>query len=152
LGWHYLVARQYDLAIAQLKNTLEMDPNFSLAHSLLGQAYQHKGLYEEAKLEFQKAARVRWTALAYALTGQKAEAEKALRALKEQSKQRYIASTDIALTYAALGEREQGFIWLEKAYEERGSDLIYLKVDPWFDPLRDEPRFQALLRRMNFPE
>ncbi len=74
-----------------------------------------------------------------------------LNNLVDQSKQRYVHPAHISYIYISLGEKDKAFEWLENAYKERGGYLDLLKVDPWYDPIRDDPRFQDLLRRMNFP-
>ena len=88
---------------------------------------------------------------AYALAGKRDEALKVLDELKELSKEKRVSPGDMALLYTGLGQREQALEWLEKAYEERCGDLAYLKVDPRFDSLRSDPRFQNLLRRIGLP-
>ena len=86
----------------------------------------------------------------YAVAGKRSEARKILEELKEGSKRENVSPYYIAGMHAGLGEKEQAFEWLEKAYEEREIGLV--KVDPRLDPLRSDPRFQDFLRRMNFPE
>ncbi|MEE8200993.1 MAG: hypothetical protein V3R29_07465 [Candidatus Acidoferrales bacterium] len=86
----------------------------------------------------------------YAVAGKRSEARKILEELKEGSKRENVSPYYIAGMHAGLGEKEQALEWLEKAYEER--EVAGAKVDPWFDPLRSDPRFHSLLRRMNFPE
>ncbi|MDA2914336.1 hypothetical protein MYX77_10350, partial [Acidobacteriia bacterium AH_259_A11_L15] len=89
----------------------------------------------------------------YARSGRKAEAQRLLRRLRELSSQQYIDPGAIAVIYIGLGQNEQALTGLERGYEDRGSEqILFLKVDPVFDPLRDDPRFQDLLRRLNFPE
>jgi Flp pilus assembly protein TadD len=90
-------------------------------------------------------------ARAYALSGRAAEARHLLSELEELSKQRYVSPADIGVLHGDLGEKDEGFQWLEKAYEERSNFLINLKVDPVFDSLRSDPRFTALLARMGLP-
>jgi serine/threonine-protein kinase len=154
-GWILHLADRNDEAIEQLRETLEMDPNFPLAYLWIGQAYEQKGMYEEAIAAFQSAgipeAR---DALghAFAASDRKREAHLVLNQLKSLSTQTYVSPYAIALIYVGLGEEEQALEWLEKAYEDRSFLMIYLKVDPKLDPLRGAPRFQDLLRRMNFPE
>jgi tetratricopeptide (TPR) repeat protein len=87
----------------------------------------------------------------YGLAGKKAPALKVIEQLKEQSRRKYVAPYDIALVYIGLGEKDQAFAWLEKAYQAHSNDMSNLKADPTFDPIRSDPRFQDLLRRMNFP-
>jgi len=88
----------------------------------------------------------------YAVWGKRAEAERVLNELKESSKQGYISAYSIAAIHAGLGEKDQAFIWLEKAYEERSGWLIWLRAEPISDPLRSDPRFQDLLRRVGLPQ
>ncbi len=160
LGWHYLYARQPDQAIQQLRKTLDLDPNFVLAHLLLGQAFEQKRMYREAISELEKGvnlsggnpAHLAALGHAYALSGKKAEAEKVLEQLKQLSKRRYVASYEIAVVCAGLGQTDQTFAWLEKAYDTRDSSwLLDLNWDPRFEPLHSDPRFKDLLRRLGLP-
>ncbi len=163
LGWHYYMVRRYDPTLRQLQAALEMDPNFPLAHIHLGFYYEQTGKFDQAIAAFQKAINLAPGSTeplaglghAYAVAGRRADARKVLEQLQEFSKQRYVSAFDIAVIYAGLGDKEQAFAWLDKAYEEHASGfsgLVYLAVEPRLDPLRADPRFQALLRRMNFPD
>ena len=87
----------------------------------------------------------------YAAAGKRTEALTIISNLRELSKERYVSPVGMAQIYTALGDFDQAFAWLGKAYEEHADELTYAKVDPRWDPLRSDPRFQALLRRMNFP-
>jgi len=157
-GWFLYFARQYDEAIEQCQKTLELDPNFAGTHWMLGQAYRQKRMYQEAIAEFQKAIGlsegdpIRRAVLghAYAVAGKRGEAEKIISELKELSKQRYFPPYFIALIYVGLDDKDHAFEWLEKAFAERSAGLIYLKVEPMFDPVRSDPRFHDLLRRVGF--
>lgn len=158
LGYDYAMTRQYDKAIEQHRAALEIDPADVGALQYLGEAYELKGSYEEATAEYRKGSQLDdslyWiSALArvYAKSGRRTEALRVLNHLKEESKRRYAPSADIALVYAALGDTNEAFEGLRKAYQEHEGRLVALKVDPMFDPLRPDPRFQDLLRRMNFP-
>jgi tetratricopeptide (TPR) repeat protein len=159
LGWHYLFTRQYDQAIEKCLGTLEMGDTF-WAHYFLGQAYEQKGRYEEAIAELKKAiakspASTEATAAlghVYAVSGRRDEAQKVLDELKESSKQRFVSAVWPALIYAGLGEKDQAFEWLEKAYDQRAGWLIYLNTDPRFDSLRSDKRFQDLRRRVGPPQ
>ncbi len=150
---------QYDLAIKQLQRTLELDPNFPVAPWGMGLAYEQKGMYEEAIAAFQRAESIAGGSPnvaaslghAYAVSGRRREAEKIIAELKEQSKKKYVSSYQIALIYAGLGEKNQAFAWLQKAYEERSTLLAYFEMDPRLAPLRSDPRFQDLLRRIGLP-
>jgi TolB-like protein/DNA-binding winged helix-turn-helix (wHTH) protein/Flp pilus assembly protein TadD len=161
VGWFLYHAHQYDQAIAAFQRFLELEPEFPHAHLGIGLAYVQKEMYEEAIAELQEAVALggvdgpsTYTAMlayAYAVSGRKTEARKILNELKQQMKQRHVSPFNIAEIHTGLGEKDRAFEWLEKAYEERDEDLIWFR-DPILDPLRDDPRFHSLLRRMNFPE
>jgi len=156
LGSNYCFARRYDEAIAQLRKTLEMDPGFYIAHVALSQALDAKGARDAAIVEWQKAralnddpAVLGLLGRAYGLSGNKMEAEKILNQLKELSKQRYVAAYSFALVYLGQGDKEQALRWLEQSYQDRaGSDIGYIRVDPLLDPLRGDPRFEALAEKI----
>jgi TolB-like protein/Tfp pilus assembly protein PilF len=151
-------ARRYDEAIAQIHKALEINPDFGVAHLRLSVAYAYQGRYDEAIAEGQKARELLSPSPSapstlgnvYAMAGRKAEAQKVLDELKEQSKTRYVPAAAIASIYAALGDKEQAFAWLGKSYEERNFALPGIKNASW-DPLRSDPRFADLLRRMGLP-
>jgi tetratricopeptide (TPR) repeat protein len=147
-GWPYRYTGQPDKAIEQFKKTLEMDSNFMPAHYYLGLAYLDKGMYEEALSEFKIANNVIYMGIAYAKMGKTAEARQVLNDMIEQSKQEYVASGDLAAIYFALGDSDQGFTLLERAYEEREDKLAGIKVNPLFDSFRSDPRFKKLLKKM----
>jgi TolB-like protein/DNA-binding winged helix-turn-helix (wHTH) protein/tetratricopeptide (TPR) repeat protein len=151
-------ARRYDDAIVQLQKTLKMDPNFVMAHNFLGYAYEQKGQYDEALAEFRKLIALSdegpnpaYLAHTYAVSGNRREALRALSRLRHISTERYVSPYEFARVYAGLGDKDQVILWLQKAYAEQAVYLVWLKVDPRLDSLRDDPRFQDLLRRMNFP-
>jgi TolB-like protein/DNA-binding winged helix-turn-helix (wHTH) protein/Flp pilus assembly protein TadD len=152
------LAHSYDESIQQSRKTIEMDPNFGLAHNHLGQAYLQKHMYGEAIAELQKAVQLSGggptcmanLARADAASGKKSEAEKLLGDLKKRSSPGYSHGSEIAVIYASLGDKEQAMNWLEKGYEERFNPGVLLR--PGFDPLRSEPRFQELTRRIGLPQ
>ena len=155
LGYTFYFARQYDQAIEQLQKTLELDPGFVPALAVLGSAYLQKSMYQEGIAEFEKALSIApgntqalWRlGYAYAVTGRRAEAQKVVDDL---SKKKYVPAVTMAIIYTGLGQKDQAFQWLEKSYEEHDSGpFSFIKVYPIFDPLRSDPRFQDLLRRMN---
>ena len=154
-----LIARRYDEAIEQCRKALEMDPNLGFAHWLLGCAYLWKGMPEPAIQALQKSIPLSGDSpdepaslgLAYALSGKSGEARKILGELEQRSKHKYLSPVIIAALHAALGEEDQAFTLLDKAYDERDTLLLLLKVEPMFDPLRSDPRFTVLLRRVGFP-
>jgi TolB-like protein/DNA-binding winged helix-turn-helix (wHTH) protein/Flp pilus assembly protein TadD len=147
-------AGQYDEAIAQSRKVLEMDPNSWRGYERLGWAYERKGMYKEAIVAFQKAVNVSGEprsltnlGCAYAAAGKRKEARKLVERLQELSKRRYVSAMHIAMIYAALGEKEAAFEWLDKAYERR-ENLIWLKAEGRFEKLYGDPRFTDLLRRV----
>ena len=88
----------------------------------------------------------------YAVFGRRSEAQHMLNELKERSKQRYVPPYNIAMVYVGLGEKEQAFQWLDKAYEDRNQFMARLKTEPKFDSLRSDPRFGDLVRRVGLPQ
>ncbi len=157
---NYYFARRYDEAIDQLRKTLEMDPGFYYAHWQLGLAFEAKGALEAAIEEYQKARALNddpWVLAlvghAYASSGNKTEASKILEQLKELSKQRYVSAYSFAIVYLGLGDKEEALRWLEESYQDRaGFDIANIKVDPILDPLRGDPRFEALAQKAFAPK
>jgi len=154
------LCRQYDEAIEAGKKTVELDAAFPLTHQRLGLPYVQKKMYSEAINEFQQAVNNSNRAPqplvslghAYAVSGNKVEAQKVLAELKDLSQGSYVSPYGVAAIYVGLGEKGQAFDWLEKAFHEDSTELTFLKVDPRLDPLRDDPRFQELLYRAGFPQ
>jgi TolB-like protein/Tfp pilus assembly protein PilF len=152
-------ARRYDEAIAQLLSVLERDPNFANAHWSLGWTYFGKGMYQESITSFQRAFDLDpdpvikgYNALSYAKLGQRDEALKQLEWLKQESPKRYVPSISLAFAYLALDQRDEAFVWLEREAEERTIFASSYAIEPALDELRGEPRFKAMLKRMNLPE
>jgi len=160
LGWLYFNARRYNEAEAQARKTLEMDSRFYLAHYYLGEVLQFKGQLTEAIAEYKKAAELDddpfvlgLLAQAYAKLGQRDEALKMLGQLQELATRRYVTSYSFALVHIALGEKDKAIDWLERAYRDRaGPDIALIKVDPFLDPLRGHPRFEALVQKIFGPK
>jgi len=160
LGSAFYYARDYDLAIEQFQKTLELDPNFGPVYLYLPAAYEQKEMYREAIAEFNKFPMKGGSDWAFskgglghvlAITGKKSEARSVLEELKKLSEQEYISAPSIALIYAGLGEKDQAFAWLEQGYEQRAFQMQWIKIEPRWDSLRSDPRFQDLSRRMGFP-
>ena len=159
IGLIYFWERRYDQAIEHYRRTLELDPSFVLAHSSLGSAYEQKGMHQEAVEEYLRAMALsgekpEWIAeleKAYAVSGFPGYLQKRLEQLKELARREYIPPFAFAAGYARLGDKEEALAWLERAYAERSRYMVLLKVTPALDPLRADPRFQELVRRMNFP-
>jgi TolB-like protein len=156
-GWTYYCARQYDRSAEQCSIALELNPNSDGVHACLGYGYLGKGSYKRAIEETQKAVslsggdavRLVWLGRAYAEAGDRDEALKVLNQLQDQSSRVYVPPYFMATLQVALGDKEQAFIWLAKAYAVRDLYLAWIKVDPAVDPLRSDPRFQALLHQMH---
>jgi TolB-like protein/Tfp pilus assembly protein PilF len=153
------LARQFDQAIEQAHNTLEMDARFAISYQLLGEVYLSKGMYREALLaleQFSALSRSSATsrallAYSHARLGEHSAALRIIEELTAASKHSLVPALLFALIYAALDDQDQAFSWLEKAYEERFYRLAYLKVEALWDPLRSDSRFADLLRRVGIP-
>ncbi len=161
LGQVLYYARQYDQAIEQLQKTLELDPNFIVAHFFLALLYAQKAMNDEATAEAQKARALSGgddslmlahLGAIYSFSGRSDEAKKVLDQLHQLSKHRYVSPFYTALIHKGLGQKDQALEWLEKAYKKRDHWLETLKVHPWFDSLRSDPRFIELLRKMGLEE
>jgi TolB-like protein/DNA-binding winged helix-turn-helix (wHTH) protein/Tfp pilus assembly protein PilF len=152
-----VLAHSYDESIEQSRKTIEMDPNFAFAHIQLAQAYLAKHRNEEAVAELEKAVQLSAgspaskanLARAYVAVGKRSEAQKLLSDLKKRSSPSSSYAAEISVIYAALGDADQAMNWLEKGYEERFNPGVLLR--PGFDPLRSDPRFEDLVRRIGLP-
>ena len=156
-GEVFYYARQYDRAIEALQRTIEMDPEFSLAHGHLGKVYVRKSMYKEALAEFQKEKDIlkgrdlgpeAFIGITYIRMGKKREAQDILNDLMGRSNKAFGLSPLAGLCFA-LGKKDQGFEWLEKGYEERSIVYWVLRDDTLFGSVRSDPRFKALLKKMN---
>jgi tetratricopeptide (TPR) repeat protein len=162
LGVGFYFARDYDRAIEQFQKTLELDQNFPAAHHFLPAAYEQKGMYSEAIAEFKKSILITGSSESkaskaglghvYGLTGKKSDARTMLDELTQLSTREYVPATSIALVYAGLGEKDQAFAWLDKAYEQRAFQLQWIQLEPRWDNLRSDPRFQDLVRRIHLTQ
>jgi tetratricopeptide (TPR) repeat protein len=156
MGWQYMMAGDYAAAVAPCQRALEIDPNFLLAHRVLALAYEYERRYPEATTEFQKGVEISgndpvaraYLARVYAASGKTAEAKQILDQLLRLAKQKYVSPAEIAAVYAALDERDHAIEWLNRAYDERTSALVYLKVDRGYENLHSDPRFGDLLNKM----
>jgi len=158
LDFGFFLARRYDQAIEQSAKVLELDPKYILAYYVRGVAYVKKSMYKEAMAEFEKGVSispddpVALTGLGYgyAVTGRRADAERVLARLNELSKREFISPVWMAKIYSGLGEKDKAFESLERAYGDRSIvSVAFIKTNPMLDPLRPDPRFADLLRRMN---
>ncbi len=155
LGWRFYNARRFDEAIAQARKTLILDPNYANGHHLLGWSLHWKGDAVAAVAALQKGQSLDpnpWDigALGHALavSGDRTKAEQTLRDLEILAKQRYVTPAASMTIYLGLGEKEKALEWLEKCYADRDPQCWFLKVDPLVDSMRNEPRFQALLKKV----
>jgi eukaryotic-like serine/threonine-protein kinase len=156
MGWLQYYARRYDDALENLRRALALNPTAEETHRLLGLVYLQQGLYDEAAGSFKEAlANAEQDALAFAglghvaaLRGRESEARAVLEELHQRARTRYVSPVAQAGLYVTLGERDQAFEWLEKAYQERRGWLAYLKIEPMLDGLRGDTRFDRLLERM----
>jgi tetratricopeptide (TPR) repeat protein len=147
-------ARRYDQAIEALKKITELDQNYANTYLYLGYCYTGKEMYREAISAYQEAIRLGddspslqvFLGEAFAKSGEREKAQTILEQLKTSKD--YVSPAELAVLYASLGDREQAFAFLEKAFVARDVQLQYLGVDPSFDPLRSDPRFQDLLQRV----
>ncbi len=157
MGMAYYGARQYDLAIQQEQNIIRLEPGFATAWWIMGMAHEQKGSLSEATAAYQEALKLRpgnpnyLAALArsYALAGKPLETRRILGGLL--SSPRPVSPFFIALVYTALGEKDDAFNWLDSAVVKRSGSVRYLKIEPRLDPLRSDPRFDGLLRRVGLP-
>jgi adenylate cyclase len=148
-------ACQYDDAIAQARKTLEMDPNSAISHVLLGLSFLKKGDTVSAIAELQKAKAPNpgawyqgYLGYVYAISGDRAKAEQALREFEDLAKHQYVSPTAFATIYLGLAEKQRCLDWLETCYEQQDSACWYLKIDQIYDNIRGEPRFQALVEKV----
>jgi TolB-like protein/cytochrome c-type biogenesis protein CcmH/NrfG len=155
----YYNSRQYDLAIDQARHTIEQYPTYWLTYIWLGSAYREKKMYDEALQQFSEARKLSSDHPAImalyghtlALAGDRAGARKTLADLHLLAQSRYVSSLYFAAIHTGLGEKSTALDWLDKAYNERNDRLLYLNVDPMADPLRSEPRFRNLMKRLHLP-
>jgi len=158
LGSALYWARRFDESIAQFKNTLELAPDLAYANNGLGWNYAQKRMYPEALAACRKAVSVfpdqvvlGGCGMVYALAGRRQGALALLSRLKKIPAPRHLDPYYVALVYDGLGDNDRTMEWLERAYRERSPGVPGLKCEVWSDSLRSDPRFQDLLRRMNFP-
>ena len=157
LAWAYNAAKRFEEAIAASQSVIDLDPSFPLSHASLGYAFLETGRYEEAFAELRKEveltgedpfamARLGW---AYGVAGIHGEAQAMLAELKIRAGKEHVDPLAFAWLYSGLNDKEEAFSWLEKAYQEKSSWIIFLKSkDAYYAPLRSDPRFSELLRKV----
>jgi eukaryotic-like serine/threonine-protein kinase len=157
-GWHYYLTRRYDEAIREFSRTLTLHPDFAVAHAGLCWTYERKGDATAAIPWCRKAAELggsyekAYLSLALARSGKRDEAEALLKELTAESNRKYVPSIAFAIAHAGLGDKEAALEFLEKEVAERGYWASTFAVDPVLEEFRLEPRFKALLKKMNLPE
>jgi TolB-like protein len=160
LAWHYLYARNYNEAIAESRRVQGMDLPLYGGYLFGGWALEQQGKYPEAIAWFKKGivssgqiSHCR-SALghAYGISGDKAHARQVLDELRTMATRQYVPSYDIALVYLGLGDKEEAYRWLEKAFDERSAWMVYLNMDSRLDTLRSEPRFKSLVHNVGLPD
>ena len=157
VGWVAYFARQYDRAVLESRRALELDPGFGLAYSVLGLAYEQKGMLKDAvetqetqvRLLHREPGALLELGHAYATAGRVDDARKILAELEERARARYVPPYFFAEIHIALGEKDRGFEELSRALDDRVANVTYMKVEPKLDPIRPDPRFAALLARMH---
>jgi serine/threonine-protein kinase len=159
LCWHSFAARDYDQSIRQAEKFLSSQPDDPWQLSTIGWDYEQKRMPEQAIAKFKRAVEVTkddsfyLAALgqAYAMAGNRREAEKILQTLSDRGKKSYVSPFDLALIHVALGEKDKAFALLDKAVAERSSFIVYSKWEPRLDPLRSDPRFSQMLKQIGLP-
>ena len=155
----YFFAGQFDLAAQECEKIIQLDPQFVPAYYFLGGVYAEQKRYQDATAQLETArkysdgspkmsAAVAWI---YAVSGRRADGRALLAKLQRDASHQYVSPFSLAKIYAALGDKSRAFEWLQKAVTERSSDLMYLRHDPGFDNLHDDPRFAQLEGRIGFP-
>ena len=156
-GLCYVYARDYDKAVEQFRKTIDLDPNWYLGHWFLGVTYELKGNLKDAYAEYQKADELAddpyllaHLAHVEAALGRRDEALKNIEEMKEVAKHRYVPAYAFAVAYVGLGQKDEALNWLERSDEDRAWDILHVKAEPFFDPLRNEPRYKQLIERIGF--
>jgi serine/threonine protein kinase/tetratricopeptide (TPR) repeat protein len=153
------VSRKFDEAIQECQRTLEMAPDLFLAYMVMAQAHAGKGMYREALSDLDEAPAmsrgstwfVSFRGYLHALLGERSQARQMIEELSSLSKQRFVPAFYFALIYAGLEDKDQAFTWLDKACDERFIRLVYLNIEAFWDPIRSDPRFTQLVRRVGIP-
>ena len=159
LAMAYILSGRYDEALEEARETLELDDKYFWSHHWRGIAYTEKGMYDEAIPALEMAVKIVGAprmrgALANSLAraGRRSEALRVIDEMILESKKTSHSQSDIAMGYVGLGDKDKAFEWLNKSYESRDEGILLLKTHPMFAPLRDDPRFKVLLKKLNLPE
>jgi serine/threonine-protein kinase len=160
LGFLYYLQRNYEQSIAQFRKVLEMSPQYYLAHAMMAPVYTQLARFDEALECYAKARQAdaeskfvdSLEAMTLAMAGQRAKSEALLAAVMRRSSQEYISPVSIAYVYTALGDYDAAFGYLDRAIQDRDPNILGLKSNPVFDGLREDPRYHALLRKMQLEQ
>jgi non-specific serine/threonine protein kinase len=155
----HLYARRYDEALEECRKAFDLDPDFVLALYLEGRVYQQKGMYPQAIADFLRAyalsggipMTVMALGSAYALSGDRTQARRQLSKLEELSRRRYLSAVYPMAVCAMLGDNEQAFKWLQKAYNDRSNYLVYLSKEPGMESFQSDPRFTSIMSQIGVP-
>jgi tetratricopeptide (TPR) repeat protein len=164
LGFTYLSMRRYDESIAQFQKALDLNPNAAVVRASLAWAYAMKRMYPQALAEYDKiadqdkavaaenssvAGDLGWV---YAVSGRRADALKIAQEFRDLSSHAYVDFYAVAEIYAGLGDRDEAFRLLEKAYQQHSPTIIFLGIDSFWYGMRSDPRYADLLRRIGLPQ
>ncbi len=160
LGWQYLQAGRLEQAKRVFESTAELNPNFWSVHWGLGHYFRQKGMYDQAIAAFREAIDLNGghtlprkdLGYTYAVSGRSREAREVLGRLEALARDSYVSPYNMATIHVGLGETDEAFAWLDRAFEERARSLVWLNVAKEYDGLRADPRFNAFLRRIGLPE
>jgi tetratricopeptide (TPR) repeat protein len=152
-----VTAGRDDDAIRESRAALKREPNFAAAYEWMGIAYMQQRRFAEAIGALEKASQLDpnpeialFLGQVEALAGNRAEAEKLVHQIEAVAKQRYVCKYEIAQVYTSLGQKDQAFEWLKRGADEQADCMVWLKSEPWNDPLRTDPRYAELLKRVGF--
>ena len=158
LGLSLLFARQYDMAVQQYQEAMKLNPSAYFPVWGVGLTYEARGNLPEALAWLKKARQLEDNPLLlaqtgglYARLGDRKQARMILEELKRRSSREHVPAVAMGTLYFYLGEKDKAFRFMDQAFDERGEDLLGFKSAPWLDPMRSDPRFQNIVRRMNFP-
>jgi tetratricopeptide (TPR) repeat protein len=155
LAANLVSARHFDEAIAECRKALQREPNFVMAHMQMGLAFAEERRFPEALAAIRRAYQIDQNptmslvlAQVQAASGNRAEAEKLVHQVEEMTKRRYVCDYEIAQVYTVLGEKDQAFRWLKLGEEQQCDCMVWLRSEPWMDPLRADPRYLGLVKRV----
>ena len=157
-AWVHFLSRQYDEAIAENLKAIDIEPASGWAYAQLAATYAAEGRRAEALAAADKGPQVNQSPLVlamsggvYAQVGEKEKARRVLATLADITKRRYVCPYEVGDVHIGIGDNDEAFRWLEKGFRDRSACMPFTKVDPRLDPLRSDPRYADLVRRIGFP-